>query len=144
MCLLVNVYLTGLAYLYLLQVTTFFFLCKKLVFDFVNVKIYFFEVAILESLSSSKFKEIIKTYEWKVDDKCPNIVQRLLSNSRNCYLTSIIAKLNVKTSFKIIRLRSSDSANACRRKPYFILFMTLREDCLNTKLFLVCIFLYPN
>ena len=57
MCLLVNVYLTGLAYLdKFLQVTTFFFLCKELVFDFLNGKINFNEVAIPEPLQFSKFK----------------------------------------------------------------------------------------
>ena len=46
-----NVYLTGLAYLdNLLQVTTFFFLCKELVFDFLNGKRNFYEVAIPEPL----------------------------------------------------------------------------------------------
>ena len=51
MCLLVNVYLTGLTYLdNLLQVTTFFFQCKWLVFDFLNGKRNFYEVAIHEPL----------------------------------------------------------------------------------------------
>ena len=51
MCLLMNVYLTGLAYLdTFLQVTTFFFLCKELIFDFLNGKIIFYEVAIPEPL----------------------------------------------------------------------------------------------
>ena len=51
MCLLVNVYLTGLAYLdNFLQVTTFFFQYKELVFDFLNGKRNFYEVAIPEPL----------------------------------------------------------------------------------------------
>ena len=51
MCLLVNVYLTGLAYLdNFLQVTNFFFLCRELVFHFLNGKRGFYEIAIPESL----------------------------------------------------------------------------------------------
>ena len=55
MCLLVNIYLTGLAYLdNLLQVTTFFFQCRELVFDILNGKRNFYEVAIPEPLYSSR------------------------------------------------------------------------------------------
>ena len=46
-----NVYLTGLAYLdNLLQVTTFFFQCRELVFGFLNGKRNFYQVAIPEPL----------------------------------------------------------------------------------------------
>ena len=51
MCLLVNVYRTDSAHLdNFLQVTTFFFLCKELIFDFLNGKRNFYEVAIPEPL----------------------------------------------------------------------------------------------
>ena len=57
MCLLVNVYLTGLAYLdNLLQLATVFFLCKEPIFDILNGKRNFYEVAIPEQLQFIKFK----------------------------------------------------------------------------------------
>ena len=50
-CFLVNIYVTGLAYKdSLLQLTTFFFQCRELNFDFLSGKRHFYEVAVPEPL----------------------------------------------------------------------------------------------
>ena len=129
MCLLAKVYLTSLVYLdNLLQVTSFLFQCRELVFSFLNGKRNFYEAALPGPLKFSKFnlnnkKKIL--VEGRFDGKWPNTVQGLLSDSCNWYLSSIIAKMNTKKFLKISQLLSSDFANICSGKPHGLLFMRI-------------------
>ena len=59
----------------------------------------------------------------RFDDKWLNTVQELLSESCNCYLTSIILKLNIKIFLKITQLLSSE--NTCSGKPHDLPFMKI-------------------